>query len=806
MAALLTLLAGWLRPRGGWAPFLLALAAVLSMPATLSVKGDGHEVPRLVLLAALGLLAGLWTARSRLSSRGATIAGGLLGLLLVVLSVGRIVPPISLLWREAGHALDWFPSWLRGEMPWPPPFSYALGATWQRAGVLSQRLWWWGQAVVGDAQTQDRVVVELLIAALVWASSFFAAWQIYRRRAALTGLAPAGIMVAVVAFFRGEMAYFYLAVYLFCTLCLVAICHLWRQTERWDRERTDYPGGLGLELTISYGPWLLMIVVLAALFPVIYPHRVHQAFWEVAEEPWERVVDGAERFAGPIDDGYPGGPGYGPGEGGDLPSAHLLTGGPELSDEPVLYVTSNDPAPPRQEGDETAEPLPGYPRRYWRSRTYDTYTGRGWINGPLESRSLSADEALPALGAAVAPAGTLYQQFERLVPGETLVYAANAPYLGDSPLRVWQRAPGDLAFLSGEAGRYTILSRAPEPTVAQLRASSPASGSLPAEIAERYLSLPDTVPERVLDLAREVGGDAPTRYDGALAIERYLRAYPYTLDLPEPPRGRDLVDYFLFDQQEGYCDYYASAMVVMARATGIPARLASGYAQGTYDHEAGRWVVSERDGHSWVEIYFGGIGWVEFEPTAGQPALDRPGGVEEAELSLPALPSPTGAWWQGIPWGPIAIGGLAVLLAALIARIWRPRPAMTATQLVRDRQARLLRWGARLGHPYRDGETAQEYGQNLARALHSRGRRARWARARRAGEQAPPAVETLTEAFVRAQYSPAPISDREGWRIREKWAGLRHHLWTLWLATGPGADRAGTEDPAAGHPVRDDET
>ena len=799
MASPLTLLARWLRPRGGWAPFLLTLAALLSMPATLSIKGDSAEVTRLVLLVTLGLLAGFWLARSRISARGAVIVGGLLGLVLVVLTVGHIVPPISLLWREMGYATDWFPGWLRGEITWPPPFTYSQAAAWQRAGALGNRLWWWGQAVAGPGRTQDRIVVELLIATLVWANSFFATWQIYRRRTALPGLAPAGIMVTVVAFFRGEMAFFYLAVYLFCTLCLVAICHLWRQTEGWDQRGIDYPGSLGQELTISYGPWLFMIVVLGSLFPVIYPHQVHQAFWEVAEEPWERVVDGAERFAGPIDDGYPGGPGYGPGEGGDLPSAHLLTGGPDLSDEPVLYVTNSDPAPPRQEGDESGETPAGTPRRYWRSRTYDTYTGQGWVNGPLESRSLSPNEALPALGPAVEPGGTLYQEFERLVPGETLVYAANAPYTSDSPLQAWQRAPGDLAFLSGETNNYTILSRAPEPTVAQLRASSPASQTLPAEIAERYLALPDSVPQRLLSLAHKVTGDARSRYDRALAIERYLRAYPYTLDLPDPPAGRDLVDYFLFERQEGYCDYYASAMVVLARATGVPARLASGYAQGTYDHEAGHWVVTEQDGHSWVEVYFEGIGWVEFEPTAGQPALDRPGGMDTAELSLPDLPSPTRAWWQGIPWGLIVVGGLAALLAALILRIWRPRPAMTATHLVRDRQARLARWGARLGHPHRDGQTAQEYGQSLEHALHDRGDRANWSRARRAGEQAPPAVETLTGAFERAQYGAEPISDREGWRIRETWAGLRRHLWTLWLATGLGTARD-SEEPPGGPP------
>ena len=358
MPSLLARTINWLRPRDGWAPFLLTLTALLCQPAALSTGGNSDEVVSLILLAPLALLTGLGLARSRISARGAAALGGLLGLLLVLLAVGRIPPPLSLLWSEAGYALSWVKDWLQGEITAPLPFATALTFSWQRASALGTRLWWWGQAVTGDARTQDQIVVQLLIAYLVWAASIFATWQVYRRHSALLGLAPAGIIITTVAFFRGNMAFFYLAVYLFCTLWLVALCRLWTHTERWDQQGTDYPESLEMELAISYGPWLVMLLVLASLFPVIYPHWMHQAFWEVAEEPWERVVTGAERFVGPIDDGYPGGPGYGPGEGGELPSAHLLTGGPKLSDVPVLYVSTSDPPPPNQEPEQQGEPLP----------------------------------------------------------------------------------------------------------------------------------------------------------------------------------------------------------------------------------------------------------------------------------------------------------------------------------------------------------------------------------------------------------------------------------------------------------------
>jgi transglutaminase-like putative cysteine protease len=788
MPSLLAAIVNRIRPSDGWATFLLSLGALLCLPAALMAQGNGAEGASLILLVVLALLLGRRLARSKLSARSAAILGGLLGLLLTVFAIGRLLPPLSLLWSQVGYAISWFEGWLQGELAWPLPFSATLALAWQRASALGVRLWWWGQALAGDAQTQDRIVLQLFTAYFVWAAALFATWQVYRRRSALLGLAPTGFIVAILAFFAGDMALFYLFAYLFCTLWLVAICRLWTQTERWDREGTDYPGSLGTELTISYGPWLVMLLVVAAIFPVIYPHRIHRAFWDVAEEPWKSAVHVAERFVGPIEDSYPGSSGYGPGEGGKLPSAHLLTGGPELSDTPVLYVTTSDPPPPRQEPEQAGVPLPDYPRRYWRAWTYDSYTGQGWVNGPLESQALPANQPLE-LAQPPGPGPVLFQQFQRLAPGDTQIYAVNAPYLSDSPSQAWQRAPGDLAYLTGEAGTYTILSRAPDPAIAELRARSPITGTLPPGIAERYSALPDTVPQRVLDLARDVAGDAPSRYDRALAIERYLRAYPYTLDLPEPPAGRDLVDYFLFEQQEGYCDYYASAMVVMARAVGVPARLASGFAQGNYDHDARRWVVTERDGHSWVEVYFEGIGWVEFEPTAGQPVLDRPGDRDSAALSLPPLPPRSTPWRQRVPWGLVLIGGVVLLLAAIIVWLWRPRPAMTATQLVRDRQARLLRWGARLGHPLRDGQTAREYARSLGQALRTRGSRTRWSRARRSGDEAPPAVEQLTASFLRAQYSPEPITDRESWQIRNLWTRLRRHLWHLWLASGFGKDR-----------------
>jgi transglutaminase-like putative cysteine protease len=791
MAEILAWLVHRFRPREGWPPFLLILTAVLCLPAALLIGGDGSGATGLIVLTGLAVLLGLRLVRSRLSARYVILLGGLLGVGLAILVVGRLLPPLSVLADEIGYTARWLQRWRRAVLGWPLPLASPALFVWQQINALGIRIWWWVQIATGGGQAQNRVVLQLLSAFLVWSFALFATWQIYRRRAALLGLLPSGIVTAIVAFFQGGMAIFYLVTYLFCTLWLVAICHLWTNRDRWEQRDTDHPGGLGTELTLALAPFLTLVIIAAAFLPVVYVHPVREAFWRAMDAPWSRVERVAEQFFGPIESGYASGvsAGTSASTGGGLPRSHLLGSGPELGETVVLYVSTTDlpPPPPPSEGSEESQPA--YPRRYWRSETYDVYTGQGWTNSPLQPQPISPNQSL----APVPPSGTdLFQQIQRIAPGQPLVFAVNAPYRVDSPVQVWQRAPGDLAYLSGAADLYTVVSRPPEPTIAELRSHSPVTATLPVETADRYLALPDTIPQRVLDLAREVASNAPTRYDRARAIERYLRGYAYSLDLPDPPTDRDLVDYFLFDLQEGYCDYFASSMVVMVRAVGVPARLASGYVQGTYDQEAHRWVVTEQDGHSWVEVYFDGIGWLEFEPTAGRPALERPGAEDLAGLTLPPLPPRPARWWQRVPWAMLVLGGVLLLLLAAVVWIWRPRPTLTPADLVRDRQARLLRWGARLGQPLRDGQTPGEYAGVLGVALRDRGRRARLPQARQAADQAPAEVEHLSEAFVRTQYSPDPIPDREVGQIRDLWTRLRRQLWWIWLISLTGKNRKQT--------------
>ena len=152
------------------------------------------------------------------------------------------------------------------------------------------------------------------------------------------------------------------------------------------------------------------------------------------------------------------------------------------------------------------------------------------------------------------------------------------------------------------------------------------------EVRSLYLQLPASVSTEVYTLAQDICARLDNDYDRAAAICMHLQnAYPYTLLQNEPPATRDFVSWFLFEEQQGYCTSFASAMAVMCRALGVPARYIEGYAA-TPDAD-GIARVTQQHGHAWVEVYFPGFGWLSFDPTPGSgqapDTTSQPGGSEE---------------------------------------------------------------------------------------------------------------------------------------------------------------------------------
>ncbi len=134
------------------------------------------------------------------------------------------------------------------------------------------------------------------------------------------------------------------------------------------------------------------------------------------------------------------------------------------------------------------------------------------------------------------------------------------------------------------------------------------------DLLSAYTQLPSHMEQKVFDDVKSIVAQETTPYGKAMAIMRHLQKYyHYTLSPETPPQNKDFVTYFLYVGKEGYCTYFASAMTVMCRMAGLPARYVEGFlAQPGADGLA---YVTGKDAHAWTEVYFEGFGWVPFDPT-----------------------------------------------------------------------------------------------------------------------------------------------------------------------------------------------
>ncbi len=499
-----------------------------------------------------------------------------------------------------------------------------------------------------------------------------------------------------------------------------------------------------------------------------------------------------------------------------MPTSQLLGSGPELSKAVVMaiQVEGYRPSPGPTN---LAEYFPP-PQHGWRSRIFDVYHGRGWVSGALPARTLLPGEPAVAepnplqglrivqhqvtwFGTLPAPlysAGELYRVVDQ---PSTVVYALGAPFSIDTPPPWGEFSP---AAAEVNAAFYSVESYVLRPAASLLRQSGP---NYPDWVRARYLALPETLPDRVRQLALDLTVPQPTPYDQALAIEGYLRSIPYTLDLPEPPPGVDLVDYYLFDLQRGYCDYAATAMVVLARAAGLPARLVSGYASGQYSYTTQSFIVTEADAHAWVEVYFTGVGWVEFEPTGGRAGIVRVGddSVQSAHPGLVSPPFPDAdssavpapdtpgliallrAYLSELPGGGWAwLLGSGVVVAALAGWGWtawvrwhlrRLPPKKAAAALFHS----LYDWGAILGIPSNPARTPSEFTRLLVVRCTPEPSANRWVQS--LSGYLKNQIDLLAGVYEASQYSPSGVAASELRPVVAAWPRTRLVMWSYraWL-------------------------
>ena len=364
-----------------------------------------------------------------------------------------------------------------------------------------------------------------------------------------------------------------------------------------------------------------------------------------------------------------------------------MTDRPELTDE-VVFTVDTDRA------------------TFWRGQTFDVWDGRRWTRRdgrftPLASADTPrlADDDLSARGLDV-----VEQRFRIEASYADVLYAVPSAVRIQIDRPVRQRADGTLVSAPlGRGATYSITSRRMPLSAEALRA---VEGDIPASIVAQYAQQPQTT-DRVRAAAAEVTADATNQYDKMLALQAWMGdRVGYSLEAPLAPKDVDVVDHFLFEAEEGWCEQIASSLVVLARANGIPARLVTGYVPGDQDPVTGLFTVRQRDAHAWAEVWFPEVGWVPFDPTADVP-------LAGADRSQPTVSE----WIQAH----LVVLGLGI--AAVVLLVGPVRLAIRRLQA--RRAARPVGWaavasqglealGGRVARPRHPYETASAYGAVLA--------------------------------------------------------------------------------------------
>jgi hypothetical protein len=424
---------------------------------------------------------------------------------------------------------------------------------------------------------------------------------------------------------------------------------------------------------------------------------------------------------------------------------------------------------------------------YFRSLTYENYSDQGWRANI--TKVYGYDDSLSLIKTYTSNERLHHLEVDNSENLRGIIHTVGDLATIDTDYYVgWRERDkeGTLVDMFGAwipGNNYRAFSIAPIYGENELRESEP---SYPDWVTERYLQLPDTVPERVLDLARELTFSHSTPYDRAVAIEKYLRTFPYTLDLPHKPAGVDVAEYFLYTVKRGYCDYYATTMVVLARAVGIPARFVSGFIGGTYDEENGHFVVTADQAHSWVEIYFPGHGWIPFEPTAGRPAIDRLDIRDDQPVEELAIDennpdqietSKTPSYFTRVL---IAIP-FTFLLAFIGFMVWlfvdeRIMRYQTPVKVFAKLYRRLERMSIKLNMEVIETYTPYEFSEALQERMTSIAEIKVFAKFI---QSAPKEIKWLVEQSIVAAYSPNPPDQISRYRAIKSWGILR---WQFVLA------------------------
>ncbi|GEM_PF-1683101 len=708
------------------------------------------------------------------------------------------------------------------------------------------RLYAFYHVVLSGTISTDGLPFALQVIALTWLLGYLSAWFLFRMHSALLAILPVGAALMVnLTYLPGRFTESYL-VFTIASLLLVMLMHGAEQMRRWKLNNVPNDELMHLSYVGPVLTFGAAILIFSFWMPLLQQSASAMSFWERVTVPWRGFESQFDRLFASVSSGtsaplhtFGGSLAFrGTVNFGDNSSIANRLG---LVRDEVMYVAADEAGYWRAESYDTytsqgwltsgrsQNPLPQDPvlRAFDGFKARKPFTQAIEVVAPLNvifARGLPIFGNAPITGETPLPARyTLYlndltqnrglapelqtsaermrdtfrrsgqlasrSDMQRLLPNDLRV--ENTTLRGTSIESIdivrTQPFPPDIKRMLPAAPlqrgqKYAITSSVSTASPEDLRSSNT---DIPGWVRDQYLQLPLGMSPRIPLLAKEWTVDVVGAYDKALAIEAKLRAeYAYVTNIPAPPRNSDAVEYFLFDLKRGYSDYHASAMTLLLRAMGVPARLSVGYLPGDWDAEAQHYVVREAHAHSWVEVYFPEYGWVDFNPTPNSPLPLRgidpnnPSSSSNVEEDFPedTLPnadddmmqSSSGlestdtnslaAYVEQIGKGMLVLLGFLALVWLVMRFIWLY--GLSGLSLPVQTYEKMSRLAALAQLRPAPGQTPLEFGNRLSGAL----------------PEAQGSIHDISQGYAKSVYSNKEETHQDAENVRNAWKDLRWKL------------------------------
>jgi len=587
-----------------WTAVLCFLAALLTVALRLSDTKWTEELNIVTTLTLLGGTLGLLIGLSRFHRWIATLIG--LGYTLAILP-----------WQLVKV--------IHGEVAFAEKLASVGGRLWTSLNLFFR-----------NQPLTDPVLFLGNMALLFWLVAIIGGYTLTRHGKPWLSMVVAGIAIVIIDIYHPAVGNrgIAMAVYTIFAMLLVTRMHFLHRKREWDTDEVSVDTDTGFSWSRGALITAMVLVVLAwnvtSVVKAVNPYAAerHQVvtLWndirlrfENAVRPLRGTTTVPREF---------------------FSDQFSLGQGSRLSDSRVFTV------------DPTITGRIGVPY-YWRVRSYDQYDNGVWQSTINDTQPLNTNTAVVSfqrytsrvnIGFKFYPDRNLSMLYAPSIPitvsrRVTLQYQKENENLVDVTV-----VEVDSLLRAGEV--FEVVSMVAAPTVAQLRN---AASDYPQWVQAKYLQLPTDLPESVSQLALTITEGIDSPYDKVVAVTSWLRQnIEYSAVLPQVPQGEDPIEWMLFSQKQAFCNYYATAEILMLRSLGIPARWVVGYAQGEYDPNSQMYTVRERDSHAWPEVFFPEYGWVEFEPTASLSFITRPSGTPN-DTTGGLLPGASAQIDEGLP-------------------------------------------------------------------------------------------------------------------------------------------------------------